>query len=794
MRNQAKLKLSVLAVAMVCSAHVWAGLGKISVKSHLGDPFRADILLSGVRGADLDGARVGLADINTFRDLNVDYSGILSSLRFSLVRGANGAAIRVSSSAPINEPYLRFVVEARTSAGRSVREYTVLLDPADYSSGSSGRGIVQDLPRYADDNLSRQYRRPVARANHRIELPGTMRTTPGMTLRSLASQVKPAGVSLNQTMAAIVQANPQAFIDGNPDRMRAGVAIKVPSAGKIKMLANNRPAGTLSQARSSTAEAAQPAPAAVSPEAKASSRKGGDVLKLVPAETGGAADSKLSDLQRQVAMREQSLKDAEARISALEEKLKAMQTGKPMAEAASAPAALNVPVQAASAPAVHKPAATPAHPKKQVTAPAAPAQRSWLDALLDNLPLIGGGVGAVGLLAALGIMVARRRKSAGDGLNLPTQGAGAVLGRDAITNIHSGQASAVGGHSFMSNFTQASGAIDAAEVDPVAEAEVYMAYGRDAQAEEILKDALNKDPARHEVRLKLMEIYAARPDVASFEKLAKELHVATDGRGALWAKAAALGLGLDPANPLYQTSSEAGSAEQAAAAAPAIDLDQELFGALDAAAEVPAEAPAEPRLEDMVGATTPASDAADENDPLRAALLETPTSPEVSTEPEPVAQNDNMLDFDIESLLAPAAESTVAPAEPVEEKPAEPAADNLLDFDFNLESLNQAAAAVQPADTEVGILEAPPESADTAATGFESLYQEAATPPASAATPSHEGMTVLDDPLSTKLDLAKVYLDMGDRDGAREVLEDLVSEAQGALKDEAQTLLTKIST
>ncbi|WP_230370871.1 FimV/HubP family polar landmark protein [Paludibacterium denitrificans] len=782
----------MLAVAMVCSAHVWAGLGKISVKSHLGDPFRADILLSGVRGADLDGARVGLADINTFRDLNVDYSGILSSLRFSLVRGANGAAIRVSSSAPINEPYLRFVVEARTSAGRSVREYTVLLDPADYSSGSSGRGIVQDLPRYADDNLSRQYRRPVARANHRIELPGTMRTTPGMTLRSLASQVKP-GVSLNQTMAAIVQANPQAFIDGNPDRMRAGVAIKVPSAGKIKTLANNRPAGTLSQARSSTAETAQ-LPAVVSPEAKAGSRKGGDVLKLVPAETGGAADSKLSDLQRQVAMREQSLKDAEARISALEEKLKALQTGKPMAEAASAPAALNVPVQAASTPAVHKPAATPLTTRKnklllQLLRLSVP----WLDALLDNLPLIGGGVGAVGLLAALGIMVTLCRKSAGDGLNLPTQGAGAVLGRDAITNIHSGQASAVGGHSFMSNFTQASGAIDAAEVDPVAEAEVYMAYGRDARAEEILKDALNKDPARHEVRLKLMEIYAARPDVASFEKLAKELHVATDGRGALWAKAAALGLGLDPANPLYQTSSEAGSAEQAATAAPAIDLDQELFGALDAAAEVPAEAPAEPRLEDMVGATTPASDAADENDPLRAALLETPTSPEVSTEPEPVAQNDNMLDFDIESLLAPAAESTVAPAEPVEEKP-EPAADNLLDFDFNLESLNQAAAAVQPADTEVGILEAPPESADTAATGFESLYQEAATPPASAATPSHEGMTVLDDPLSTKLDLAKVYLDMGDRDGAREVLEDLVSEAQGALKDEAQTLLTKIST
>jgi pilus assembly protein FimV len=88
----------------------------------------------------------------------------------------------------------------------------------------------------------------------------------------------------------------------------------------------------------------------------------------------------------------------------------------------------------------------------------------------------------------LGVLISRRRKAASSSsLQLSTQASNAVLGRSAVG---SGPSSVSGGHSFMTNFTQSSGAIDAAEVDPVAEAEVYMAYGRDAQAEEILKDAL----------------------------------------------------------------------------------------------------------------------------------------------------------------------------------------------------------------------------------------------------------------------------------------------------------------
>jgi pilus assembly protein FimV len=165
--NQAKFKLSVLAVAMLCSANVWAGLGRINVRSYLGETFHADIELTGVRASELETARIGLASPDTFRDLNVDYSGSMSALRFHVVPSARGAVIRVSSATPINDPYLRFVVEAKTSSGRSVREYTVLLDPASYNAPQA-KSIVQDMPQYAEDNLSSRYAGKQAKAGHAV--------------------------------------------------------------------------------------------------------------------------------------------------------------------------------------------------------------------------------------------------------------------------------------------------------------------------------------------------------------------------------------------------------------------------------------------------------------------------------------------------------------------------------------------------------------------------------------------------------------------------------------------------
>ncbi|PXX45633.1 FimV/HubP family polar landmark protein [Aquitalea magnusonii] len=780
MNNQAKFKLSVLAVAVVCSANVWAGLGRINVRSFLGETFHADIELTGVRSNELEGARVGLASPDTFRDLNVDYASTMSALRFQLAPSAHGAIVRVSSAVPINDPYLRFVVEAKTSSGRSVREYTVLLDPASYNAPPS-KSIVQDVPQYADENLSSRYQGKTGKASRNAGR-GVLQTRAGSTLRGMAAKAVPPGATLEQTMAALVQANPHAFSDGNPNTLKSGVTLKIPPAAKIKSLSAAR-VNAILHPDGAAAEAKSPAHG-----------QGEDVLKVLPPDAPASQSSaKLSVLEQQVSAREQSLKDAEARISALEQQLKAMQSGKPQASqpqaeplaAASSPATAAPPQPASMPLAEAAPAAKPAvvHKPLAPPPPPPPPEPSLLDRLIDNLPLVGGGVAGVGLLGLLGALIARRRKAGtATSLQLSTQTNNAVLGRNAVG---SGPHTVSGGHSFMTNFTQASGDIDAAEVDPVAEAEVYMAYGRDAQAEEILKDALAKDPSRQEVRQKLLELYAARPDAANFEKLAREFHATTDGKGQAWARVAAMGLGIDPTNALYQLPEDAAPVESPAAVDDGIiDLDRELFGDLQAE---PAQAPATLEPE-------PAAD------PLRAALFE-----EEAPAAEPALAEANMLDFDLDAELAaaPLAEPVATPS------PAEPAAaeSNLLDFDFNLDGLAAEMAADNHGQPETGTLELPASAAST--DGFESLYEDmvaatpAAAPAASAAAVAApaaepapvvaEGMTLLDDPLSTKLDLAKVYLDMGDRDGAREVLQDLVGEAHGSLKEEAQALLTKIS-
>lgn len=766
MTNQAKIRIGVLAVALACCANAWAGLGKINVRSNLGEPFRADIELTGVRSAELESARIGLAGADTFQDLNVDYATVLSMLRFSVAPSSRGAMIRISSSGPINDPYLRFVVEAKTSSGRAVREYTVLLDPSNYSMASPSANIVQDVPSYADNNLSSRYRgnaAPIARPQ-----PGILKVKSGSTLRGLAGKVRPRGATLDQTMAALAQANPDAFVDGDVSRLKLGAVLKVPTSRKIKSLSASQVASILGGQ-----------PAAPAAEAKA----GADVLKLVPSEAGGG-NAKLSDLEQQVAAREQALKSAEARITALEDQLKALQAGKPLpamtspsSAPAAVPAAASAPVAAASAPAAEaapKPAPAEHKPAPKPAAPPPPPAPSLLDKIIDHLPLIGGGVAGVGLLGALGLLLARRRKG-GASLALSASNTSMALSRGASSGMDAPSVGA--GHSFMSNFTQAAGAIDAAEVDPVAEAEVYIAYGRDVQAEDILKDALAKDPSRQEVRLKLMEIYAARPDVASFEKLAREMHATFDGHGPIWAKAAAMGRSIDPTNSLYLSDGEGEEIEAAAAPAAAageggIDLDQELFGAQNADLQAAAEAAA-PAVEMAAPPEAP------QDDPL-AALLEEP-------KPEPAAAAEsNLLDFDLDAELTPAAE---AKPEATAEPAAAPAENNLLDFDFNLDSL--ATEAPVAAETQ------PAAAAEPA--GFESLYEDmlAETPAAAPAAPTApaqaEGMSVLDDPLATKLDLAKVYLDMGDRDGAKEVLQDLIAEAQGPLKAEAEALLASIS-
>src|SRR5262249_42925068 len=213
----------------------------------------------------------------------------------------------------------------------------------------------------------------------------------------------------------------------------------------------------------------------------------------------------------------------------------------------------------------------------------------------------------------------------------------------------------------------------------LAEAEIYLAYGRDSQAEEILKEALAANPRRYEIHTKLLEIYAKRKDVAAFDPIARELQQSTGGQGEVWLQAARLGYQLDPQNPRYAAGKPSG-AEAAAAAAVAVGatgvpaLDEKLdfnIGLEDADVGTKTDIDLT-RLGGAGGGTTTDIDLSSLGG--EGSVLEFDLST-ISGVPERALQAPD-VDFDIE---APAA--------------ADPTASGGVDFDFDLSALSPPASA-----------------------------------------------------------------------------------------------------
>lgn len=181
------------------------------------------------------------------------------------------------------------------------------------------------------------------------------------------------------------------------------------------------------------------------------------------------------------------------------------------------------------------------------------------------LMLLGGVV-----VLALGvgtIYVRRRRRSLTEfEESILTSGDVATSEFSTDSEDHVSSSSSATDTSFLSDFSQGGlGNISTDEVDPVAEADVYLAYGRDEQAEEILKDAVVKNPNRNELKEKLLEIYANRSDISAFETLAEELYASLQGQGGpLWDRVVDMGRKLAPDNPMFS-----GGGAPAVPAAPA---------------------------------------------------------------------------------------------------------------------------------------------------------------------------------------------------------------------------------
>jgi pilus assembly protein FimV len=290
-----------------------------------------------------------------------------------------------------------------------------------------------------------------------------------------------------------------------------------------------------------------------------------------------------------------------------------------------------------------------------------------------------------------------------------------------------------------------------------------MAYGRDAQAEEILKEALQKDSSRTPVHAKLLEIYANRKDAKAFEQSALKLKGLTNGAGPDWDKAASLGRSIDPQNGLYASTGGAAPAAAAAVAMPSFDapaptLDFDIGGAGQASA-------AAPDLTLDIGAAPKADDTGLDFDVTGGGQKKDVSFEETVVAPS-VADKTQAMDFNLD-LGSPA-----EPAAPAARAPA-PAADPGLTFDLNLDLGGGDKQAEAPAAADLSSISLDlggPGDAPAAGGGTDPKWQE----------------------IATKLDLAKAYEEMGDKDGARELLNEVMKDGDAAQKGTAQQLLAKL--
>ena len=432
------------------------------------------------------------------------------------------------------------------------------------------------------------------------------------------------------------------------------------------------------------------------------------------------------------------------------------------------------------------PPAAPAAKKPVPAPPPAPEPESgFLDGILasvlDNSMALAMLAGIGVLAAGVGGLYAYRRRRASREFSESI-----LTGTSLTTESSLSDTSAPSGASdtsFLSDFSQGGmGNIHTDEVDPIAEAEVYLAYGRDEQAEEILKDAIVKDPVRQELKGKLLEIYFQRNDAGAFETLAEELYAQLEGKGGkVWDKVEEMGRKLSPSNPMFR------GGRPAVAAAP-----------VAATTLMASAAPHD------TGATTMLVSG---SAPSASAGLDFTSMSIPESAPEPAAPSSGGgLDFNINF------DSTPAP---------EPAASG-LDMSFDLDTAASEAAAPSggldmdlrfgaPAESTSNLIDfsAPsqPESggiefdsdAGTSLGGdaieFTSGMSDGGDIELDVAAPSEVGEAALPgwDETATKLDLAKAYIDMGDSEGARSILDEVLAEGNDQQKRQARELAAQIA-
>ncbi len=838
------------------------GLGKITARSALNEPFDGEIQLLSVPQGELDGVKVSLAPPEVFKRAGIDRPFTLSYLKFKTFRKPNGEAIiEVFSKQLIREPYLNFLVEIDWPKGRMVREFTVLLDPPLTTGRKSSRVSTPTA-------TSSQVSSPASTTT-------TARTTPARgtlsdsgeygpvqnneTLWNIANTHKPGSVSVNQMMLAILDENPEAFSNYNINTLKAGSILRMPSEEQAKSLtrqqANDIANRQYQDWKDGNMSAAKPAPAAIEttaetqedmPKALDSGMQSDDsaVLRLsgsdvaLGSEGEGDAEevkqqliaaqenlvtsqSEADEMRSQMEVMQAQLADMKRLLELKDEQLAKLQAANdtdvmvdvpaeealvedtqvdeaPMDETPVDEAAVDVvgaegtpeetaeeqsteaesmaepvsepvsePVEAESAqaePPVEVAPAAVAEPEPEAK-PAPAKEPGIVEMITGSATMMGIAVAVlVVLLALIWAAISRSKKRDDVSMDAKPDASGSKKAKPTETAAAPAAAAAESAEdesSFLSEFTPADledlDNQETGEVDPLSEADVYIAYGRFDQAEEMVLQALEAEPGKVPYQHKLLEIYYSNKDAEKFSELAGQMHDAgaEEADPDAWNRAKLMGVELDPENALFADAAEV----------PSQDVTDDLDMALS-------------ELESQLNDDTDAS-VADLNAPsedLEELNLEVDTE---QAEPELPEFNVPDATPTAEAELEGASEDTI----PLPDVDLETTSTSATDEE---EAIEELAAELENFDiddldaSDVGMgEEATLPSEDDLMLPDEDLE-------------SFGEMSELDD-VSTKLDLARAYIEMGDKEGAKGILEEVLEEGSDAQKQDAKAMISEIS-
>ncbi len=306
------MKVRKLAVALALAGGLGSGvaqalgLGEIELQSYLNEPLEADIGLTRSGGVSPSDVFVNLASEGAYRQVGIDRSYFLNKLKFDVTTAADGnLVVNVSTTEPVREPYLNFLLEVTWPSGRLMREYAVLIDPPVYAEDS---GLTQQVQAPVVAPAPAPAPRQTVSAAPRVEAapasssgtgsPATFGPTgPADTLWAIASAVKPnSSVSNQQVMLAIQDLNPDAFIGGNINRLKRGQVLRIPTLEQVQQrsraqatqevsLQNEALAAPVARTVDAREETPEVAAEQTAPQVAAAVETGGDELKLMVADT-----------------------------------------------------------------------------------------------------------------------------------------------------------------------------------------------------------------------------------------------------------------------------------------------------------------------------------------------------------------------------------------------------------------------------------------------------------------------------------------------------------------------------